>query len=318
MTGASAIELIGLRKEFPDRQKTVVAVAGLDLTVRRGEVFGLLGPNGAGKTTTVEICEGLQRPSSGTVRVLGHTWNGGDAGDVRQRIGVSLQETRFFDKQTVRELLELFRAFYVSGRTAEEAIELVGLENKAETRSAKLSGGQRQRLAGATALVGNPELLFLDEPTTGLDPASRRGLWDVIQSFRSGGGTVLLTTHYMEEAEQLCDRVGVMDQGKLVALDTPKGLVRSLDGGYVVRVEASEFGDAVESDVREHVPGIRRLHRSDGRLSLTVDAPHEAVPALIALLEKHQVRMSDLHTHHTSLDDVFIHLTGRSFEEADG
>ena len=206
---------------------SVVAVNGLSLDVRRGECFGLLGPNGAGKTTTIEILEGLLAPDAGDVEVLGLRWQR-DERQLRQRLGIQLQETQFTDKLTVEETLRLFRSFYDGGRTVDELLALVELESKRSSWVVKLSGGQKQRLSVACALVGDPDLLFLDEPSTGLDPQSRRQLWAIIQRFRAGGGTVLLTTHYMDEAEVLCDRVAVVDHGTIIALDTPNALITKL------------------------------------------------------------------------------------------
>jgi ABC-2 type transport system ATP-binding protein len=224
---AVAIHVRGLVKRYPP---DVLAVDGLDLEVRRGECFGLLGPNGAGKTTTLEILEGLLPATSGEVEVLGRRWDR-DAVAIRPRIGITLQETRLPDKLTVEEIIRLFRSFFPSGRGVAEAIRLVGLEEKRRTWSERLSGGQRQRLAVACALVGDPELLFLDEPTTGLDPQSRRSLWEVVEDLKKEGKTVLLTTHYMEEAERLCDRVAVVDHGKIIALGTTPELVARHAGG---------------------------------------------------------------------------------------
>jgi len=216
-----AIRVRGLSKRFPP---DVLAVDGLDLEVRRGECFGLLGPNGAGKTTTLEILEGLLPATAGEVEVLGERW-GRDAGALRARIGITLQETRLPDKLTVEEIIRLFRSFFPSGRGVADAIRLVGLEEKRGTWSERLSGGQRQRLAVACALVGDPELLFLDEPTTGLDPQSRRSLWEVVEDLKAEGKTVLLTTHYMEEAARLCDRIAIVDHGRIIALGTTPELV---------------------------------------------------------------------------------------------
>ncbi|MFP5287645.1 MAG: ABC transporter ATP-binding protein, partial [Thermoanaerobaculia bacterium] len=211
-----AIRCRGLVKRFAD----VVAVAGLDLEIARGECFGLLGPNGAGKTTTIEILEGLTEPDEGEVEVLGTKWQG-DGRGLREKLGVSLQETQLNEKLTVAETIRLFRSFYRQGRDPEQVLAALALEEKRDARVGKLSGGQKQRLAVACALVGDPELLFLDEPTTGLDPQSRLQLWQQITDFRAHGGTVLLTTHYMDEAERLCDRVAVIDHGKVIALGTP-------------------------------------------------------------------------------------------------
>ena len=219
----------GLRKRYGD----VVAVDGVDLEIRTGECFGLLGPNGAGKTTTIEICEGLTPPDEGEVLVLGRRWGEHDR-ELRARLGISLQETQFSEKLTVEETVRLFRSFYRRGPSVQEVIATVQLDEKRASRVGQLSGGQRQRLALACALVGDPDLLFLDEPTTGLDPQSRRQLWNVLMRFREGGGTVLLTTHYMDEAEILCDRIAIVDHGRVIALDTPKGLIASLGAPKVV------------------------------------------------------------------------------------
>jgi ABC-2 type transport system ATP-binding protein len=221
-----AIRVRGLSKRYPP---DVQAVDGLDLEVRRGECFGLLGPNGAGKTTTLEILEGLLPATAGEVEVLGLRWDR-DASALRPRIGITLQETRLPDKLTVEEIIRLFRSFFPSGRGVAEAIRLVGLEEKRRTWSERLSGGQRQRLAVACALVGDPELLFLDEPTTGLDPQSRRSLWEVVEDLKREGKTVLLTTHYMEEAARLCDRVAIVDHGKIIALGTTAELIARHSG----------------------------------------------------------------------------------------
>jgi ABC-2 type transport system ATP-binding protein len=220
-----AIQVRGLTKRYGD----VVAVDGLDLEVARGECFGLLGPNGAGKTTTLEVLEGLLEPSAGSVEVLGRRWAEA-APWLRERLGITLQETRLPEKLTVREVVALFRSFYREGRPVDEVIRLVSLEEKARTWYEKLSGGQKQRLAVACALVGDPELLFLDEPTTGLDPQSRRQLWEVVGAMKAEGRTVLLTTHYMDEAERLCDRVAIVDHGKVMAQGAPAELVERVVG----------------------------------------------------------------------------------------
>jgi len=219
----------GLVKRYGD----VVAVDHLSLSVRRGECFGLLGPNGAGKTTTIEILEGLLGPDEGVVEVLGLQWASHEH-ELRQRLGIQLQETQLADKLTVEETLKLFRSFYHRGREVSELLQMVELESKRRSWVSKLSGGQKQRLSVACALAGAPDLLFLDEPTTGLDPQSRRQLWGILERFRGDGGTILLTTHYMDEAEVLCDRVGIMDQGKVIALDTPKALIATLAAPKVI------------------------------------------------------------------------------------
>jgi len=224
-----AFQCTGLHKRYGD----VIAVDGLSLAVRRGECFGLLGPNGAGKTTTIEILEGLLVPDAGDVEVLGLRWASHEH-ELRQRLGIQLQETQLADKLTVEETLKLFRSFYHRGREVGELLQLVELESKRKSWVSKLSGGQKQRLSVACALVGAPDLLFLDEPTTGLDPQSRRQLWGILERFRADGGTILLTTHYMDEAEVLCDRVAIVDHGKLIALDTPKALIATLGEPKVI------------------------------------------------------------------------------------
>ena len=218
-----------LRKRYGD----VVAVDGLSLEVARGECFGLLGPNGAGKTTTIEILEGLLAPDAGEVEVLGRTWRQ-DERALRQRLGIQLQETRLAEKLSVEETLRLFRSFYTDGHSVDDLLKMVELESKRTAWVGKLSGGQKQRLALACALAGNPELLFLDEPTTGLDPQSRRQLWDLVRRIRAAGGTILLTTHYMDEAEILCDRVAVVDHGRVIALGSPHELIAALGAPTVV------------------------------------------------------------------------------------
>ena len=310
-----AISLRGLRKVYNKGKQQVVAVDGLDLDVQRGEVFGLLGPNGAGKTTTVEICEGLNQETSGEVQILGQRWRQGRDHELRQRIGVCLQETKFLEKQTVRETLELFRSFYGTGRSVDEAMALVSLEEKQTARQSKMSGGQKQRLAVATALLGSPELLFLDEPTTGLDPQSRRQLWDVVRQFQAQGGTVLLTTHYMEEAAQLCHRVGVVDHGKLIALGTPMELIHSLGAEHVVIVDAAGIGERATAAELQALATVQHVELLPARATLTVGSVHHAVPALLALLSARGVAMDNLATRHATLEDVFVSLTGRQLRE---
>src|SRR3954463_13524396 len=228
----------GLVKKYAD----VTAVNGVDLEVRRGECFGLLGPNGAGKTTTIEILEGILDADEGTLNILGLNWRA-NATELRERIGVALQETHLPGKLKVVEVVELFRSFYSKGPGIDEVIDSVQLGEKRDTWVKNLSGGQKQRLAVACALTSAPDLLFLDEPTTGLDPQSRRSLWDLIEQFKARGGTTLLTTHYMDEAEQLCDRVGIMDHGKLIALGTPAELISSLGAEHVIDFQVVSSGD---------------------------------------------------------------------------
>ncbi len=235
-----ALKVRELRKTYKD----VVAVDGLDLDVRAGECFGLLGPNGAGKTTTIEICEGLNEPDSGDVEVLGMRWTS-HAAELRQRLGIQLQETQLSEKLTVRETLKLFRSFYVQGPDVEAAIALAQLQEKQHARVGALSGGQKQRLALACALIGDPELLFLDEPTTGLDPQARRQLWDLITKLKQAGRTILLTTHYMDEAEVLCDRVAIVDHGRVIALGTPLELMATV---HMPPKEPRQYAPTLEDD----------------------------------------------------------------------
>jgi len=223
VTATPALVVRGLRKSYGD----VLAVDGLDLEVAAGECFGLLGPNGAGKTTTIEICEGLLERDSGDVALLGMTWEN-DSGRLKEKLGISLQDTQLSEKLTVHETLQLFRSFYKVGRDVDAVIDDVQLDEKRHSRVGTLSGGQKQRLAIACALVGDPELLFLDEPTTGLDPQSRRQLWSLIEGFRATGRTILLTTHYMDEAERLCDRVAIVDHGHIIAQGSPHELIESI------------------------------------------------------------------------------------------
>src|SRR2546423_66081 len=242
-----AIHCTNLVKRYEGRPP-VEAVRGLDLTVQPGECFGLLGPNGAGKTTTIEILEGLTDATAGEVELFGLRWGRDDAA-IKQRIGISLQETKLSEKLTVRETVTLFRSFYRQGLEPDEVIRRVSLEEKATARVGKLSGGQRQRLAVACALVGDPDLLLLDEPTTGLDPQSRRQLWDLIREFRTEQRTVLLTTHYMDEAERLCDRVAVVDHGKVIALGTPRELIADLGGENIIEFTLEPGGAASSSQI---------------------------------------------------------------------
>ena len=312
-TAPPALRARGLAKRYGD----VVAVDGLDLEVRGGECFGLLGPNGAGKTTTIEILEGLLAPDAGSVEVLGLTW-AADAQQIRERIGIQLQETRLNEKLSVEETVRLFRSFYRNGRTVDEVLGLVELGSKRRSWVGKLSGGQRQRLAVACALVNHPDLLFLDEPTTGLDPQSRRQLWDVLRRFRERGGAILLTTHYMDEAETLADRVAIVDRGRIIALGTPRDLVASLGAEHIVEfavgsgVEGS--GDVAESRLRA-LPGVRDVRRGDGSISLVSAGPHLTIPALLSEIDRERLALTLLATHHATLEDVFVALTGRHLRD---
>jgi ABC-2 type transport system ATP-binding protein len=314
----AALRFRGLRKSFVD----VRAVDGIDLEVGPGECFGLLGPNGAGKTTTIEICEGLTTPDAGTVEVLGRNWQR-DANELRQLIGIQLQETQFPEKLTVEEVLRLFRSFYRRGMTLDEAIALAQLEEKRRARVGSLSGGQKQRLAMATALVGDPELLFLDEPTTGLDPQARRHVWDLVERLKQVGRTIILTTHYMEEAERLCDRVAIMDHGRVIALGTPKELIATVGGEDIVEFAVGpptahlqgSARAALDAEALKAIPGVQS-HRVDEALhQLSVSELHTAVPRIFAALEEQGVHLSEFRTHSATLEDVFVRLTGRNLRD---
>lgn len=311
--GGVALLLRGVRKAFAD----VVAVDGLDLEVARGECFGLLGPNGAGKTTTIEICEGLTAPDSGSIHLLGLEW-GKSESVLRQRIGIQLQETQFPDKLTVEETLRLFRSFYRDGISVDESIRTAQLEEKRSSRVGGLSGGQKQRLAMACALVGDPELLFLDEPTTGLDPQARRHLWDLVDHLKQAGHTIILTTHYMDEAERLCDRVAIMDHGRIIALGTPNQLIASIGGEHIVEfaVSGREMDEAaVDATQLLAIPGVQS-HRVDAGLhQLSVRELHTAVPRIFAALTAQGLHLSEFRTHSATLEDVFVGLTGRTLRD---
>jgi ABC-2 type transport system ATP-binding protein len=307
----NALRCRGLVKRYGD----VAAVNGLDLEVRSGECFGLLGPNGAGKTTTVEIFEGLRIPDAGEVEVLGDRWRG-DGLALRARLGIQLQETKFPEKLQVSEVLTLFRSFYPRGLDIAPLLELVGLEEKAAAHVRTLSGGQKQRLSLGCALVGDPELLFLDEPTTGLDPQSRRQTWEIVEGLKARGRTVLLTTHYMEEAARLCDRVAVVDHGKVIALGTPRELIASLGAEHVIEFAVAEAASgAVPDDVLRTLPSVEDVARDTASWRLTVREVHRAVPALLAALSERNVEPTQLTTHHATLEDVFMALTGRRLRD---
>jgi ABC-2 type transport system ATP-binding protein len=291
----------------------VLAVDGLDIEMAAGECFGLLGPNGAGKTTTVEILEGLIEPTGGEVEVLGMRWST-DERALRERLGVSLQQTHLPDKLSVAEVVRLFRSFFSKGRSPDEVLRAVSLEEKRDAWYEKLSGGQKQRLAVACALVGDPELLFLDEPTTGLDPQSRLQLWDVVEGFRKNGRTVLLTTHYMDEAERLCDRVGIVDHGKLIALGTPRELIASLGGQDVIEVTL-RAGGALDEGAVAKLAGVRGVRRVAHGFALAADPLHVALPALLDHLRGANLELESLATRHATLEDVFVSMTGRGLRD---
>ena len=307
----SAIRVRNLVKTYPSKPP-VEAVRGLNLDVPIGQCFGLLGPNGAGKTTTLEIIEGLLDATSGEVEVLGRTW-AKDARSIRELIGISLQETRLSDKLRVIETLQLFRSFYSKGIEPEAALALVSLQEKAQSQVVKLSGGQRQRLAVACALIGDPELLFLDEPTTGLDPQSRRELWNVIREIQTRGRTVILTTHYMDEAERLCDRVAIVDHGQVIAEGSPNELILKLGGEHVVDFAVS--GAALGEAEIAGLPSVRSVRVENDGFNLTVEEPAVALPAVMGLVQKVGAKLERLTTRTATLEDVFVNLTGRHLRD---
>ena len=318
-----AVVCRGLRKVYDGKHglfrkpsPPVVAVDSLDLRIERGECFGLLGPNGSGKTTTVEMLEGLLPPTAGEVELLGLRW-ASDESKLRERVGVALQETHLPEKLTVEELLTLFRSFYRQPRPLAHLLGEVELGEKQRAWVGKLSGGQRQRLAIACALVGEPDVLFLDEPTTGLDPQSRRQVWGLVASYRARGGTVVLTTHYMEEAERLCDRVAIVDHGKLVRVDTPAALIAALPGDHIIELEI-ETTSFARLDVEElcGLPTVKEAHLSaEGAWSLSVRESERAVAEVLALVERKECTLARLGTRKASLEDVFVALTGRHLRD---
>src|SRR4051812_3403507 len=311
VTTAPPLSVHGLRKRYGD----VVAVDGLDLEISAGECFGLLGPNGAGKTTTIEICEGLLEPDEGDVSVLGLSW-ARDEKALRERLGIQLQETQLGEKLTVNETLRLFRSFYKNGSDVDDVIARVQLQEKRDARVGKLSGGQKQRLALACSIVGDPDLLFLDEPTTGLDPQSRRQLWDLIEEFKATGRTTVLTTHYMDEAEILCDRVAIVDHGRIIAQGSPRELIESLGAEHVVEFALSDGQNSdVTPDLLRTLPGVRDVRLVEGGYELRVAELHRAVPGLLTMLAERKLELSKLSTHSATLEDVFVALTGRQLRD---
>jgi len=314
----AAIQCRDLRKTYDGK---VEAVRGLNLEIQPGECFGLLGPNGAGKTTTIEILEGLLQPTSGQVSIFGHTWQENER-EMREWLGISLQETRLSEKLTVRETIDLFASFYREPRSSQEVLEQLELTEKTDAWVGKLSGGQRQRLAVATALVCNPKILFLDEPTTGLDPQSRRQLWEIIRVFQRDGGTVLLTTHYMDEAERLCDRLAIVDHGQIIAEGSPADLINRLGGHHVVEFSVSgNHGSAgkpeshAEKDAWRGLPSVESVREDDGLVALNVKQPHLTIPALLDAIDKQGSQLQHLTTRQASLEDVFVRLTGRHLRD---
>lgn len=308
--GPPIIEVRGLVKRYGSN----VAVKGVDLTVREHEIFGILGPNGAGKTTTLEMIEGLREPDEGTIMLAGIDGLKNPVA-LKKAIGVQLQTTALFDHLSLAELIELFAALYDADTSPSRIDELIGLVSLQEKRNAKvdsLSGGQKQRLSIALAMVNDPKVLFLDEPTTGLDPQARRNLWDVVRDLRAGGTTIVLTSHYMEEAEELCDRVAVMDHGEIIACDTPLALVQSLGQSSVVRVRVE---GQVDPERLNTLRGATMATLEDGQLEIqTTDVPATLID-LFALAESLNLRLDNLTSQSATLEDVFLSYTGRSLRE---
>jgi ABC-2 type transport system ATP-binding protein len=304
-----AIAVQDLRKYYDETK----AVDGISFSVRQGEVFGMLGPNGAGKTTTVEIIEGLRLADDGTATVLGLDVSK-EANQIKARIGVQLQTTALFPLLTVQEVISLFRSFYPGRvRDTDYVIELVNLQEKTHTRSKDLSGGQQQRLSMALALVNCPDIIFLDEPTTGLDPQARRKMWEVITQVRDEGTTVFLTTHYMEEAERLCDRVAVIDQGKIIALGTPAALIDTYFEESAVEFELN--GGTVNLEALAGLEGVTDVRQDGGLVTLYSRAVPRTLGELTDLGEAQDLALDDLHVRRATLEDVFLKLTGRRIRE---
>lgn len=297
---SAAIVVEDIRKAYGELK----AVDGVSLTVAEGEFFGILGPNGAGKTTILEIIEGLREPDSGAVRLLGESpWPRTVA--LLPRIGVQLQASAFFEKLTAREQLETFASLYGVGAVrAHEMLELVGLADKADTREDKLSGGQRQRLSIACALVHDPDVVFLDEPTAALDPQARRNLWDVLRAIQDRGKTILYTTHYLDEAEILCDRVAIMDHGRILAMDTPATLVRGLDAPTHVTLERGSLSEVDASAL----PGADGVANDELSLTISTRKPGDVLSALAD-----RGALAGLQVRTATLEDVFLELTGREY-----
>ena len=310
-----ALSCTGIVKRYGD----VPAVDGLDLEVRRGECFGLLGPNGAGKTTTIEILEGLLAPDAGRVRILGRSWGENDDA-LRALLGIHLQESQMDEKLSVLETLRLFRSFYPRGRPVDDVIGLLELDSKRGSWVGKLSGGQRQRLAVGCALVGDPELLFLDEPTTGLDPQSRRQLWALLQRYRAEGGTILLTTHYMDEAHVLCDRVAIVDQGRIVTEGSPDELILSIGAPHIVEL-AFRGREAPDGDhLRERLAALPdvdavRAGENPAFWTVTATALHRTLPGLVGVAAEAGIEIETLATRTATLEDVFVTLTGHQLRD---
>jgi ABC-2 type transport system ATP-binding protein len=306
-----AVSARGLVKRYGD----LVAVDGIDLAVRRGTCLGVLGPNGAGKTTTIEILEGLKPADDGDVEVLGRTWHARPR-EIQERIGVQLQDTEFQDKVSVLELLRLFRSFYRDGADLDEVIATIGLQEKRKAFVRTLSGGQKQRLAIGCALLNRPEVLFLDEPTTGLDPQARRRLWEVVEAFKVDGGTVVLTTHYMEEAERLADDLIIVDHGKVIARGSPAAIIASLEADSVVEFSLEDAeADVLDDGELLGLEGVQSVRRNGSHIGLSVVRTKAVISGLFELLDRRGLVLDDLRTHRPTLEDVFVSLTGKHLRD---
>jgi len=301
-----AVSIDHLAKSYGD----VRAVDGVSFEVRSGEIFGMVGPNGAGKTTTIECLEGLRRPDGGKIRVLGLDPQR-QGYELRERIGVQLQEGSLPDRLRVAEAMEIFASFYRKPVDWRPLLDQIGLVDKSKAAFGKLSGGQKQRLLIALALVNDPELVFLDELTTGLDPQARRAMWDMVKGIRDRGKTVFLTTHYMEEAEHLCDRVAIIDHGKIVALDSPQNLIASLNAENRVVFSVKE---KVDEAVFRKIPGVTRVEQSQDRVIIYGKGDGLLVRIVMAL-DTGRIGFRDLRTEQPNLDDVFISLTGKEMRD---
>lgn len=304
---SAAIQVSQLRKVY----NGVAAVDGVSFDIAEGEVFGLLGPNGAGKTTTVECIEGLRIPDSGSILLLGKT-HAAHGKQLKEKIGVQLQSTGLFPQLTVYELLRLFASFYAHTLKIDEVIGLVGLEEKRNTASKNLSGGQQQRLSLALALINDPILIFMDEPTTGLDPQARRQIWDIITNLKRMGKTVLLTTHYMEEAQTLCDRVAVIDHGRIIALDAPSALIAQHFETTAIEFDADS---GLSAQHLEPLPAVKRVMQDGEHFTVFSASVPQTIEVLLRLSGSGQIQMEDLRVRSASLEDVFLKLTGRKIRD---
>ncbi len=307
----NALEVRGLVKHYDK----LAAVDGIDLDIPRGSCLGVLGPNGAGKTTTIEMLEGLKPPTAGDIRILDMQWKT-DARAIRQRIGVTLQQTDFQEKLSVRETLRLFRSFYPTGLEIETVLATVGLEEKGDARIDVLSGGQKQRLAIGCAILNEPDILFLDEPTTGLDPQARRRVWEIVENFKGRGGTVLLTTHYMEEAERLADQLIIVDRGKVIARGSPAAIIGALEAEMVVTFSLEgQDPRAISENELAQLSAVVGMRFEGANVVLSVRRTQEAIAALFQLVDAKGFAIDELQTHRPTLEDVFVSLTGKHLRD---